>query len=46
MRPRHKAAENMKCGAISARRIPASMRPRHKAAENPGHSFDEWQINA
>ena len=35
MRPRHKAAENLRVGAVlHPGRRHASMRPRHKAAEN------------
>ena len=34
MRPRHKAAENIKAYVNHRRDHDASMRPRHKAAEN------------
>ena len=39
MRPRHKAAENVRVHALGIHaNVTASMRPRHKAAEND----DDW----
>ena len=44
MRPRHKAAENVRIGMAPVQGpAAASMRPRHKAAEN---ALARWRLDA